>query len=93
MGDDIPQWAKERAEKLANAEHSLADMGNATLLAHACYIAAFARYIAEHEEAPVDPLRARIENIAVFGAALTQIRDVLLEMHDEIFTHSGQADA
>jgi hypothetical protein len=44
---DIPQWAKERAIELADAE----DWEKVPALA-----TAFARYIAEHEDPPVDPL-------------------------------------
>ena len=55
MSNDIPQWAKERACELANDEcgrHAWfpddCNQGYTTLTA-------LARYIAKHEEPPVDP--------------------------------------
>lgn len=53
---DIPEWASERAQALAKDE---------TL--HEGYTRthrAFARYIAEHEEPPVDPLLLEAREIA-----------------------------
>ena len=43
MSDEIPQWARDRACELANKEPWRPA------------IAAFARYIAQHEQPPVDP--------------------------------------
>lgn len=58
MGEEaIPKWAAGKARSLADAETTSGDIGDeASLLALACYRAAFARYIASHEEPPVDPL-------------------------------------
>lgn len=54
---EIPKWAVERAEELAAAE---AEGGTTwTPLADA-----FARYIAAHEEPPVDPLLVEARQIA-----------------------------
>lgn len=47
MADDIPQWAIERAKALQAASKR----PGLTPVMHT-----FARYIAEHEEPPVDPL-------------------------------------
>jgi len=47
-----PDWAIERAEELHILERAKADARN-TIEIH---VHAFARYIAAHEEAPVDPL-------------------------------------
>ena len=44
MTTEIPTWAAQRACDLAQQEGNLN------------YLAAFARYIAEHEQEPVDPL-------------------------------------
>jgi hypothetical protein len=54
---DIPQWAKERAIELADAE----DWEKVPALA-----TAFARYIAEHEDPPVDPLVAALSPMCGF---------------------------
>ena len=51
MADTIPQWAKERAGELAR----LTNDGRAHFANHVL-LHAFARYISEHEEPPVDPL-------------------------------------
>lgn len=56
MTEEIPQWAKQRACELANAvsgfsqwkRHEVGKVGYPTLTA-------FARYIAQHEQPPVDP--------------------------------------
>lgn len=51
----IPEWAFERAAKLTNAIAC-----NAAYTAYTCRVLnmgqAFARYIAEHEQPPADPL-------------------------------------
>ena len=49
--DEIPLWAHEKAEILANEER----LGD--------YERAFARYIAAHEPAPVDPLRELFKEV------------------------------
>lgn len=55
MSDEIPQWARERAAELANKESDDACF-TAAYVAAAYLGEAFARYIAQHEEPPVDPL-------------------------------------
>lgn len=51
--DTIPQWAAKRALELMRAESSSA------MWSRDCYAdRALARYIAAHEEAPVDPLES-----------------------------------
>lgn len=49
--DDVPEWAWERMESLTLLEGG------------AKYRHAFARYIAAHEPAPVDPLREFLANV------------------------------
>lgn len=44
--DDVPEWAIKRAEELTAQDYYIGDPR-----------AAFARYIAAHEPAPVDPIR------------------------------------
>lgn len=54
MADDIPQWAIERLTNLCGQE----DWEKVPVL-----FTAFARYIAEHEQAPVDPLVPEAERM------------------------------
>jgi hypothetical protein len=54
---DIPQWALKRAEKLARAEAS----GFYSRDSHR----ALARYIAQHEQPPIDPLLKEAQKIGV----------------------------
>jgi hypothetical protein len=60
MGDEIPQWAKVRAEALVtervDEEHYYSDSCGAC--------AALAAYIAAHEEEPVDPLLIEARQLA-----------------------------
>lgn len=55
MSDDIPQWAKERAAELANAEPTKPDCFKWTPdnIGPGGLASAFARYIAEREEDPL----------------------------------------
>jgi hypothetical protein len=70
MADEIPPWALERATSLCNAEpqeQSVFDTPSVAIITssprfYPGYIA-FARYIAEHEEPPVDPVDAEIQRI------------------------------
>lgn len=55
MTDEIPQWALERAAELANKEAGVAGF-TAAYMTEADLGRAFASYIAQHEEPPVDPL-------------------------------------
>lgn len=55
MTDEIPQWALERAAELANKEMG-EDYLSPTSIAGTYVGTALARYIAQHEEPPVDPL-------------------------------------
>lgn len=55
---DIPEWAKERVRVLTNAE------GGPSNKWITCHRNAFARYIAEHEEPPVDPLLIEAREMA-----------------------------
>lgn len=60
MADDVPQWALERAARLTNnmdGSHYSADAVRAQCIRGYSLGEAFARYIAEHEEPPVDPLK------------------------------------
>ena len=60
MSDLPPDWALEKAKNLRASEILIADKRNGfELMYHA-----FARYIAEHEEAPVDPLLIEAREIA-----------------------------
>lgn len=55
MSDEIPQWAKERACELANAEQSY-ELWKVRDIDSKMYpvMTTLARYIAQHEEPPVD---------------------------------------
>ena len=55
MTDEIPQWALERATELVNKEKGDAYF-TATYVAISYTGQALARYIAQHEEKPIDPL-------------------------------------
>lgn len=63
MSDEIPKWAKERAAALANGSRS-AERPSRENLPSDCDafpdMHAFARYIAAHEQSPVDPERQAI---------------------------------
>jgi hypothetical protein len=62
MADEIPQWAALRAFNLSN----LAGAGWTTIrdMLEGYTGRAFARYIAEHEEPPVDPVLTEAREIA-----------------------------
>jgi hypothetical protein len=64
VADDIPQWALERAAERVMAEPGKG--GHYDVHGIAAYDAgrAFARYIAEHEEPPVDPLLVEAREVA-----------------------------
>lgn len=69
---DIPQWAEQRALELMRAESSSA------MWSRDCYAdRALARYIAEHEEPPVDPL----------------IKEMNLIVDQHQYTYDGLRDA
>ena len=55
MNDDIPQWAKKRACELANDECGRHAWFPADCNQGYTSLTALARYIAKHEEPPVDP--------------------------------------
>ena len=55
MSNDIPQWAKERARKLANEECGRHDWFPDDCDGMYATLTTLARYIAKHEEPPVDP--------------------------------------
>lgn len=80
MSGPIPQWAKERACELANAE-SLSVAGRIWGMTDTAVVA-FARYIAAHEEPPVDPLVEEAQRIADFNrinlSAQPRVEDALL---------------
>ncbi|MDE2107438.1 MAG: hypothetical protein KGL39_60135 [Patescibacteria group bacterium] len=64
MGGEIPQWAVERAFNLANkAGANWTTFGK---MLEGRTGEAFARYIAEHEEPPVDPLLIEARKIVEF---------------------------
>lgn len=54
MSDDIPHWAKERACELANDAGKQPGYWKVHHVEDVPTLAALARYIAEHEEPPVD---------------------------------------
>lgn len=58
---DIPEWAKDRALNIANAEAGFEAWRS---VENSFGMRAFARYIAEHEEPPVDPLVAEAQTVA-----------------------------
>lgn len=55
MSDDIPTWAKERAAALIDKWVG-EPVSSSEYIRCRIVLEAFARYIAAHEEAPVDPL-------------------------------------
>lgn len=55
MSDDIPHWAKKRACELANGEGGSAVCWRPSHVGEFALLTALARYIAEHEDTPVDP--------------------------------------
>ena len=63
MTDEIPQWALERAAELANKEMG-EDYLSPTSIAGTYVGTALARYIAQHEEPPVDPVLKDAREIA-----------------------------
>lgn len=62
---DIPDWAKERARELVNARCVMDTYPTGSVAPHNPAIYAFAQYIAEHEEPPVDPLLIEAQNLAL----------------------------
>lgn len=58
---EIPQWAKDKAVSLGRHE---AETGGFDFYASCAACIALARYIAEHEEPPVDPLLVEAREIA-----------------------------
>lgn len=72
MSDNPPDWAIDRALRLTSGEHGAAEEGYDAAAVKANQVGfpttfAFARYIAEHEEPPVDPLQECLRE--TFGAA------------------------
>ena len=61
--DDIPDWAWDHAKRMIDAQPDCGP-GWAKRLAPIGVVRAFARYIAEHEKPPVDPLLAEAAMIA-----------------------------
>lgn len=67
MADEIPMWAKQRACELANAERVTSSSSGPFFPAdcmNSPSMHAFARYIAEHEQPPVDPLLEHVQDFA-----------------------------
>lgn len=64
MSDEIPQWALERAAELANKEAGVTGGFTAAYMTEADLGRAFACYIAQHEEPPVDPMLIEAREIA-----------------------------
>jgi hypothetical protein len=61
MSTNIPQWALDRAWKLIQQTEPALSFSKEPAKA---WMFAFARYIAEHEEPPVDPLEEKLEKEA-----------------------------
>ena len=61
---DIPDWAKNRACDIANAEDPGTNWLVTDVTENYKLLETFARYIAAHEEAPVDPLLLEAREIA-----------------------------
>jgi hypothetical protein len=68
MTDEIPYWALQRAAELANREGGEVGAARGAYtpdeLAYTYIGRTFARYIAQHEEPPVDPLLIEAREIA-----------------------------
>lgn len=62
--DNPPEWAKMRVRELWAAEGKINPNGD--------WFRAFARYIAEHEKPPVDPLLIEARELAADSAAKLQ---------------------
>lgn len=79
MSEDIPMWAKERACGLVNTGAGDTPYEPSDVFRGNPAIHAFARYIAKHEEPPVDPLLGVVEE-AIAGTAekgALQLREAL----------------
>lgn len=64
MTTPIPTWAAQRACDLANAETGTTQRWTIASIPYHAPLAAHARYIAEHEQEPVDPVEAVIDVVA-----------------------------
>jgi hypothetical protein len=64
MAEEIPQWAEDRALELARLDGAGRGQGRYDGHYYADMHKAFARYIAEHEEPPVDPLLIEARKLA-----------------------------
>lgn len=81
MADEIPQWAQDKAQRLT-ADEIDETSGLGAGLHHA--MTAFARYIAGHEEPPVDPLLIEAREICASrdGVDAVQARSYRDGRHD-----------
>lgn len=70
--DDVPEWALDKVHELYNAE------GSRGISVFHSLERAFARYIAAHEPAPVDPLREAL------SWSISQHLDLTPEQIDDI---------
>ena len=61
MSEEIPQWAIEKADVLSRNEHTASVFVGVTTQA-------FARYIAQHEQPPVDPDVIAVREILAEGS-------------------------
>ena len=77
MADDIPEWAHRRATELVNKQKVISYPP--------AYMEAFARYISEHEEPPVDPVVALDEVIRLRFQWRNAGRVVAAELADRGF--------
>jgi hypothetical protein len=63
MSEEIPEWAVEKAHGLLKVEGGISPRFE-TYPRTSVPVRALARYIAEHEDPPVDPLIAEADSIA-----------------------------
>lgn len=91
MTEEIPQWAKERACELANAAWGRGNRFDTDSVDFWPSIRAFARYIAQHEQPPVDPdlvkareICARVYENSGCGIAAGNCRSGKLDDYSEV---------
>ena len=91
MDEDIPQWAKERAADLADAVMNTGPGIKWKHLEHYACGQAFARYIAEHEEPPVDPLLEACRKVGIGRGVADDLRTQLAFQGLEVRAMFGQS--
>ena len=75
---EIPEWAAKKAAELVNRDPESTDIWSEKDVCSFASIRAFARYIAEHETAPVDPdVLAVREILAAWEGTPLDVDDIM----------------